>query len=202
MKNWIESSYGSSLYVNDLSVPIESNFQALRPENELVLCDASVGGRRVLETIRAGHPHGVDVRIVPVGLWLALGGARKKSGPKDRLLWGEDGLCRPERMRSKRRLDIAWSLWILLVGSGSGAHAAGFSRGHAWRVLGSGHTWVGFHGSWDGADRLPDLAPGIFRVGSGAQSVSPEEAKRLDLRYAYDYSWIRDFELLMTLRMD
>lgn len=202
MKNWIESSYGSSLYVNDISNPIESEIQALSPENELVLCDASVGGRRVLETIRAGHPHGVDVRIVPGGLWLALGGARKKSGPEDRLLWGEDGLCRPERMRSKRRLDIAWSLWILLVGSGSGAHAAGFSRGHARRVLRSGHTWVGFHGSWDGADRLPDLAPGLFRVGSGTQSVSPEEAKRLDLRYAYDYSWIRDFELLMTLRMD
>lgn len=202
MKNWIESSYGSSLYVSDLSLSCGSEIQVLSPENELVLCDASWGGRRVLDTVRAGHAHGVDVRIVPAGLWLALGGARKKSGPKDRLLWGEDGLCRPERMRSKRRLDIAWSLWILLVGSGKGANAAGFTRGQAWSVLRSRRTWVGFHGSWDGADRLPALETGIFKVGSGVQSVSSDEAKRLDLRYAYDYSWMRDFELLMTLRMD
>jgi len=202
MKNWIETSYGSSLYINDLSYLNASGFEVLKQEHMVVLCDASTGGARVLETIRAGHEHGVDVRIVPAAQWLALGGARKKSGPKDRLVWGEDGLCRPERMRSKRRMDVAWSIWILLVGPGKGAHSAGFTRDHAWQVLRSGCTWIGFHGSWEGADRLPRLAPGIFRVGSGVHSVSAEEAKRLDLRYAYDYSWIRDFELLMTLRMD
>lgn len=202
MKNWIESSYGSSLYVNDLSVRNESGFGVLNEEHVLVFCDAAAGGARVLETIRAGRRHGVDVRIVPNGQWLALGGARKRSGPQDRLVWGEDGLCRPERMRSKRRMDVAWSLWILLVGAGKGAQAAGFSRANAWQVLRSDRTWIGFHGAWNEADRLPDLRPGIFRVGSGVHSVSPEEAKRLDLRYAFDYSWIRDFELLMTLRMD
>lgn len=202
MENWIESSYGSSLYINDLSISKESGFEALVRENELVLCDASVGGKRVLETIRAGHQHGVDVRIVPTGLWLALGGARKKSGPADRLVWGEDGLCRPERKRAKRRLDVAWSMWILFIGPGRGVHSNGFSRAHALQVLRSDKTWIGFHGKWEESERLPDLAPGIFGAGSGLHRVSPEEAKRLDLRYAFDYSWVRDFELLMTLRMD
>ena len=99
-------------------------------------------------------------------------------------------------------MDVVWSLWILLVGSGKGAHAVGFSRDHAWQVLKADRTWIGFHGAWEGAERLPEMAPGIFRVGSGVHSVSPDEAKRLDLRYAFDYSWLRDFELLMTLRMD
>jgi hypothetical protein len=46
------------------------------------------------------------------------------------------------------------------------------------------------------------MNPGIFFVGKGDRAESSEEAKRLDLRYAFDFGWIRDVELLMTLRMD
>ena len=109
---------------------------------------------------------------------------------------------RVERRRAKRRVDVLWSLWILLVGGGRGRHRNSLSRRNALAVLSGKKTWLGFHGGWSGEERLPALQPGVFKVGSGDAVDSVGEAKRLDLRYAFDFGWVRDLELLMTLRMD
>ena len=109
---------------------------------------------------------------------------------------------RVERRRAKRRVDVLWSLWILLAGGGRGRHGGALSRRNAISVLLGEKTWLGFHGGWPGEERLPGLLPGVFRVGSGDMVDTLEEAKRLDLRYAFDFGWVRDLELLMTLRME
>ena len=202
VQRWVESSYGSSLNVSIVNPPNERSGATFSRRHELVLCDSSLGGTAVLAAIQAGHRGGVDVRVIPVSLWLALGGARRDSGPGELLPWGADGLGRIERRRAKRRVDVLWSLWILMVGGGRGRHADALSRRHAWAVLNGDKTWLGFHGGWSGEERLPALLPGVFKVGSGDAVDSVEEAKRLDLRYAFDFGWVRDLELLMTLRMD
>ena len=202
VRKWVESSYGSSLNVNILNFPIGSDGLVLSGRHELVLCDASLGGSAVLAAIRAGRRGGVDVRVIPGSFWLALGGARRDSGPGELLPWGADGLGRVQRGRAKRRVDVLWSLWILLVGGGRGRHRNSLSRPNALAVLSGKKTWLGFHGGWSGEERLPALQPGVFKVGSGDAVDSVGEAKRLDLRYAFDFGWVRDLELLMTLRMD
>ena len=202
VQKWVESSYGSSLVVNYLKCSFESDDFVSQAKGNLVLCDARLGGEVLLSAVRAGRDLGADVRIVPDALWLALGGTNRDSGPGELLPWGADGLGRTERRRAKRRLDMLWSVWVLLFGGGRGVHADAMSRRNAWAVLMGRRTWLGFHGGWEGEERLPAMLPGVFLVGSGHSVSSLEEAKRLDLRYAFDFGWVRDLELLMTLRTD
>ena len=150
----------------------------------------------------AASAHGEDLRIVPSDLLLALGGIRRDGAPTANLSWGADGLGRLDRMRAKRRLDLIWATVVLLVGGGKGRHSASFSRKNAWRVMKGEMTWIGFHGGWDGAERLPEMAEGALFAGTGDRALTPEEARRLDLRHASDFGWMRDLELLMNLRMD
>ena len=202
VRKWVESSYGSSLKVNYLNDSFESDDFNYKAKGNLVLCDARLGGAVLLNAVRAGRDAGADVRIVPDSLWLALGGTRRGSGPGELLPWGADGLGRTERRRAKRRVDVLWSVWVLLFGGGQGVHADSMSRENALAVLAGRRTWLGFHGGWEGEERLPVMLPGVFLVGSGDSVSSLEEAKRLDLRYAFDFGWVRDLELLMTLKTD
>ncbi len=200
---WVRSSYGSSLEVN-VVVPSKDSFMrgGGRERSDLVLCASSLGGSACLSAIRTAGEHSEDLRIVPRNLLLALGGLRRDGAPTANLSWGADGLGRMDRLRAKRRLDLVWALVVLGCGSGKGRYAGAFSRKNAWRVLKGGKTWIGFHGGWDGADRLPVLPAGVLYAGTGDRAPSPEEARRLDLRHASDFGWMRDLELLMNLRMD
>jgi len=201
--DWVQSSYGSSLDVNKMSSFTRSSTRSENLEqSDLLLYAASMGGSECLEAIRAASAHGEDLRIVPSDLLLALGGIRRDGAPTANLSWGADGLGRLDRMRAKRRLDLIWATVVLLVGGGKGRHSASFSRKNAWRVMKGEMTWIGFHGGWDGAERLPEMVEGALFAGTGDRALTPEEARRLDLRHASDFGWMRDLELLMNLRMD
>jgi len=202
LRKWVESSYGSSLTVSILNPNDSGDLEASSRRDELVLCDAELGGGKTIELIRLSHELGLDMRVVPRMDWLALGGAKSGAMQGIQLPWGADGLGRIERKRAKRRVDLLWSFWILIVGGGRGRCRGSFSRSNAIEVLSNKKTWLGFHGGWLGEERLPHLKEGVFFVGSGERARASDEAKRLDLRYAFDFGWIRDVELLMTLRMD
>lgn len=199
--NWVRSSYGSVLEVSVLSTRDGVDFAQLR-EEEMVIVDGMLGGQAVLDVLTASEGLGLDVRVVPEKLALALGGSRRSGGLAAWLPWGSDGLGREERRRAKRRVDVLFSLYVLLMGPGRNVHRDAFHRSAAMEVLRGQKTWLGWHGGWDGEDRLPVMPAGVFYVGSGRAVEGEEESKRLDLRYAYDFGWIRDVELLMTLRME
>jgi len=200
---WVRSSYGSALEVNVVG-PTQGAMarEEDRRRSDLVLVAASLGGAQCLEAIRLGREHAEDVRIVPEDLLLALGGLRRDGAPTANLSWGADGLGRKDRLRTKRRLDVLWASVVLIFGPGRGKYAAAFSRSNAWHVLQGRMTWIGFHGGWEGSDRLPLLAKGALFAGTGDRAPNSEEARRLDLRHASDFGWMRDLELLMNLRMD
>lgn len=200
IEKWVQESYGSSLEIMDFGIEVPSDEVTRRCD--MLLHGAQFGGRSCLKAIVDGGARGVDVRIVPRDLLLALGGLRRDGAPTAQLSWGADGLGRPDRMRMKRRLDVIWSLVILLVGPGKGRFSAEFTRAHARSVLSGKATWLGFHKGWEGDDRLPKLPEGILCTGTGRKESQPEVARRLDLRQAADFGWVRDFELLMNLRMD
>jgi len=200
MTNWVQGAFGSVLEMKTLAME-QSDWHEGRG-CEVALCDAGLGGQVVLDAIRRAGDFGIDLRVVPVGQWAALGGHRRESAPDALLSWGADGLGRLERRRTKRRVDVAWSLLILLLGPGRGAAGRQMTRRTARDVLSGRMTWIGFHGGWEGAERLPELSGPVFSVGTGQRMSDPEEAKRLDLRYAFDFGWMREVELLMTLRMD
>ncbi len=200
MKKWVQSAYGSVLDLNELDA--SGSGWDTGVALEVALCDAGLGGQVVLDGVRRSAESGVDLRIVPTRLWAALGGSRRESAPDALLSWGADGLGRIERRRAKRRVDVGWSLWILLAGPGRGPSGQRMTRRAAWAVLRGQQTWVGFHGGWEGAERLPRLGDAVFAVGTGHRILDGAEAKRLDLRYAFDFGWMREVELLMTLRMD
>lgn len=200
MQNWVQGAFGSVLEMRALELN-HSDWNEDR-ECEVALCDAGLGGQVVLDSIRRAGDFGIDLRVVPVAQWAALGGHRRESAPDALLSWGADGLGRLERRRAKRRVDVAWSLLTLLLGPGRGVSGQKMTRGTAWDVVSGRKTWIGFHGGWEGAERLPELAGSVFSVGTGQRMTDPVEAKRLDLRYAFDFGWMREVELLMTLRMD
>ena len=197
---WVQSAFGSKLVLNDLSP--SGLMDARDKASEVALCDAQLGGRVVLQAIQEAGNQGVDLRIVPQGLQVALGGMRQEGAPGVLLPWGADGLGRSERMRAKRRVDVLWSLLILVLGSGRGPSGQRMDRATARRVLRGEQTWIGFNGGWDGEDRLPSLPTAVFFAGGGERMNDAAEAKRLDLRYAFDFGWMREVELLMTLRTD
>ena len=202
LRKWVESSYGSSLKVSFIKLGDSGDLEASARRDEMVLCDAELGGAKTIQSVRAAGQLGIDMRVVPRMEWLALGGAKTGTAYGTQIPWGADGLGRVERRRAKRRVDVMWSLWVLLVGGGRGRWQKELSRSNAREVLANRKTWLGFHGGWSGEERLPQLKAGVFFVGSGVRVSTPDEAKRLDLRYAFDFGWIRDVELLMTLRMD
>ena len=126
VRKWVESSYGSSLNVNIYLSQLEVNL-VLSGRHELVLCDASLGGSAVLAAIRAGRTGGVDVRVIPESFWrLGRGAAGFRAWRT--LAVGSRRTGAGQRGRSKRRVDVLWSLWILLVGGGRGRHRNGLSR--------------------------------------------------------------------------
>lgn len=200
LRRWVEESYGSALDV-DLLDADALDFEKAQ-KFDMVLHGAELGGNACLHAVRQGGAWGVDVRLVPFDMSLALGGLRRDGAPAADLSLGGDGLARADRRRTKRRLDIFWSLLVLLVGPGKGRTGAAFSRRQAWRVLRGKRTWLGFHKGWEGDHRLPALQEGVLLVGSGVRASSEEEARRLDLRHASDFGWLRDLELLMNLRWD
>ena len=200
---WVRSSYGSSLEVNAvLPADVQGFAGGQGGRSDLVLCAASLGGSECLAAVRLAGKASVDLRIVPEGLLLALGGLRRDGAPTAALSWGADGLGRRDRLRAKRRLDLIWSFVILLIGGGRGQYSASFSRKNAALVIRGAKTWIGFHKGWEGADRLPALPEGALFAGTGDLAPNLEEARRLDLRHASDFGWMRDLELLMNLRMD
>jgi GT2 family glycosyltransferase len=198
--NWVQESYGSALEVIGFGPDTVTEDAMMRCD--LFLHGAESGGQSCLDAIVLGGSRGVDVRIVPRDLLLALGGLRRDGAPTAQLSWGADGLGRPDRMRMKRRLDVMWSLAMFVLGPGRGRYSKDFSRVNARSVLRGEATWLGFHKGWDGDDRLPALPKGILHTGTGHQESHPEVARRLDLRQAADFGWVRDLELLMNLRMD
>lgn len=202
LQKWVESSYGSSLKVSFINIEDSGDLEASARRDELVLCDAEWGGANTIKAVRAAGQLGIDMRVVPRLDLLALGGTKTGTAYGTQIPWGADGLGRVERRRAKRRIDVIWSLWVLLVGGGRGRWQKELSRTNAREVLANRKTWLGFHGGWSGEERLPPLKSGVFFVGIGVRASAPDEAKRLDLRYAFDFGWIRDVELLMTLRMD
>ena len=155
-----------------------------------------------MQAIREVGMWGGDLRIVPDDMLLALGGADRDGAPTAALGWGADGLGRRDRMRAKKRLDLVWALIILAIGPGKGMHGKQFTRKAALQVLVGRKVWLGFHGGWDGEERLPRLPEGVLFVGKGGKATSETEARRLDLRHAADFGWLRDLELLMNLRID
>jgi len=201
LMEWVGSSYGSAL---NLSFGAGTGAEAMTElaDCDMVLHGVDCGGAACLSAVRKGRELGLDVRIVPADLLLALGGDRRVGAAAARLSWGADGLGRLGRLRVKRRMDIFWSVFILTVGPGRGRQAAAFSRKNAWQVLRGRLTWLGFHQGWEGADRLPDVPPGVLYTGAASRAESLQDARRLDLRYASDFGWMRDLELLMNLRMD
>ncbi|RPG80817.1 MAG: glycosyltransferase [Crocinitomicaceae bacterium TMED114] len=200
IRKWVQSAYGSVLDLNDLKGGASSWSRSA--VLEVALCDAGLGGTAVLNAIMQSKNVGLDMRVIPEKMWVALGGNRRESAPDALMSWGADGLGRVERRRAKRRVDVAWSLWILVVGPGRGLHGQEMKRRVAWHVLLGRRTWVGFHEGWEGSDRLPKLSDAVFSVGTGHRMEEESEAKRLDLRYAFDFGWMREVELLMTLRTD
>jgi GT2 family glycosyltransferase len=198
--NWVQESYGSALEVIGFGPDTVTEDAMMRCD--LFLHGAESGGQSCLDAIVLGGSRGVDVRIVPRDLLLALGGLRRDGAPTAQLSWGADGLGRPDRMRMKRRLDVMWSLAMFVLGPGRGRYSKDFSRVNARSVLRGEATWLGFHKGWDGDDRLPALPKGILHTGTGHRESHPEVARRLDLRQAADFGWVRDLELLMNLRMD
>lgn len=202
IEKWVQSSYGSSLEIivleDDELKSGSVNFQSC----DLVLMSMEAGGGRCLQAIRAAGRWGSDLRIVPEDFLLALGGVDREGAPTAALGWGADGLGRKDRMRAKKRLDLLWAMVILLVGPGRGEFGRRFTRKAAWQVLKGRCVWLGFHGGWDGAERLPELPDGVLFVGSGGRAATAAEARRLDLRHAADFGWLRDLELLMNLRID
>ena len=168
----------------------------------MVLFDGGLGGNACLKAIRKGAAMDLDVRIVPTGMCLALGGLRRDGSPDEDLAWGADGLARQDRRRVKRRLDFFWAWLILVFGAGKGEIGSKFTRRAAWQVILGRRSWLGFHKGWEGDHRLPDIAEGVLYTGTGRRVGTPSEARRLDLRHASDFGWMRDLELLMNLRMD
>ena len=202
IEQWVQSSYGSSLEIMVLSPNLPTGHEAGMKACDMVLMDMGVGGARCLQAIREAGMWGSDLRIVPDDMLLALGGADRDGAPTAALGWGADGLGRKDRMRAKKRLDLVWALVILAVGPGKGLHGKQFTRKSAWHVLVGRKVWLGFHGGWDGEERLPKLPEGVLFVGKGGKAASETEARRLDLRHAADFGWLRDLELLMNLRID
>ena len=202
LSEWVRSAYGSSLDLTESGPAIEQEQLQVLDRCDMVLCDGANGGQASLDFIRLGALRGWDVRIVPEDMMLALGGTHREGAPTARLTWGSDGLGRSDRRRLKRRMDVLASMMVLLMGPGRGRFGAAFSRRNAWRVLRGKATWIGFHAGWTGDERLPGLPEGILHAGTGYRMDVPEEARRLDLRYASDFGWVRDAELLMNLRMD
>ena len=202
LSEWVRSAYGSSLQLTESGPDLVDAQSSVLDRCDIVLCDGANGGKVSLELIRLGAERRWDVRIVPEDMMLALGGTRREGAPAARLSWGADGLGRLDRRRLKRRFDVLSSVLVLLMGPGKGRLGASFSRRNAMRVLLGKATWIGFHAGWAGDERLPELPEGILHAGTGHRMEMPEEARRLDLRYASDFGWMRDAELLMNLRMD
>ena len=201
LQQWVTSSFGNTVEVMPWE-PGQGEPGWPPLDTDMVLLSASIGGGACLAAIRSAGGQQLDVRVVPDDFRMALGGARKDGAPTASLAWGMDGLGRSDRRRAKRRLDMAWSLFVLLLGPGRGRNADRFARRNAWQVMRGRNTWVGFHKGWDEADRLPPLPEAIFYAGTGDKALTAREARRLDLRHAADFGWMGDLELLMNLRMD
>jgi len=174
LKQWVASSFGNTVEV--ISWEPSNQDSGWPPlDTDMVLLSASLGGGTCLAAIRAAGGQQLDVRVVPDHFRMALGGARKDGAPTANLAWGMDGLGRSDRRRAKRRLDLAWSLLVLLLGPGRGRHADRFARRNAWQVMRGRSTWIGFHRGWDEADRLPPLPEAIFYAGTGDKALTPRK---------------------------
>jgi len=199
--SWVAESYGSAIDLTmekDSSDSVWDRFEG----HDMVLFDGGLGGDACLKAIQNGMALDLDVRIVPAGMCLALGGLRRDGSPDEDLAWGADGLARQDRRRVKRRLDIFWAFLMLVSGPGKGPSGSKFTRGAAWEVLMGRRSWLGFHKGWEGDHRLPEIPEGVLYTGTGRRVGAASEARRLDLRHASDFGWMRDLELLMNLRMD
>ncbi|MDZ4839938.1 MAG: glycosyltransferase [Bacteroidota bacterium] len=140
----------------------------------------------------------IDFKIVPSGSDFIIG-SNSKNEPGDYYLLEEKfELASPEVKKSKRSLDILFSLGILLL-----SPILTFISGpkifqNIMSVMSKQKTWVSYHKSTS-FDKLPQLLPGVLTTLNEVNRAirSEEYAEKLNFLYAKHYSKSKDIRILL-----
>ncbi len=155
--------------------------------NEVVLSGRDLSAYQIIDLMSRVADDRVDFRIA----WSEGGHVMGSGGPELGPIteWSR-AIQRPASRRSKRILDIAFSMWVLVLFPLFIAMRRWIWVSGAMKVILGKATWVGFSKDLKG---FPGLRPCLL---SRSYSKDDRVKQRINLTYARDYRWATDLGVI------
>jgi GT2 family glycosyltransferase len=166
--------------------------------DEVIFCSKDIASTQIIEWMTKVRKTGVDFKIVPDESNYIIGSNSKETVGELYTFDVELAITKPESLRSKRLLDVIFSLFLivtfpiqLLVVK----KRLGLFNNIFLTILGK-KTWVGF--SQNTTIKVDKIEDGVLSPTSGLDLglLDQDTAKRLDLLYAKEYKTMDDAMIL------
>ena len=169
--------------------------------DEIIFCAKDTTAQSIIEWMTRIDSSKVDFKIAqPDSLFIIGSNSIDTSG--ELYVFDVNSISKQRNRRNKRTIDVLGSL-ILLIGSPlilwSFSQKRTFYR-NMWQILRGKKSFVGYKYQYDESSLyLPRIRPGILSPldEHEHEPTSKESIQKLNLIYARDYSWLKDFQIIL-----
>lgn len=166
--------------------------------HEVVFCAKDMKAQAIIEHMSALDQDQVEFKIAPPESMFIIG-SNDRNDNGDLLGFQMNAITKRSNQRNKRSLDILLALLfialspILILWQ---KERATYLK-NALQVLIGKASWVGYHPADQDHVRLPEISTGVLYPGMD-KSMDSEQAHRINLIYAKDYSLNKDLDIIFT----
>jgi len=188
-----EGFVGNIIQVKDI-IPIFS-------VDEVIFCSKSISHQTIIDKMTLWKSEQVAFKIAPEDS-LSIIGSNSINTQGELYTVDINSVDKPANRRSKRVLDILFSLLFLLFYPMLiffVKQPLGFLRNIFQILIGSG-SWVGYAPVKGGGIHLPEIKPGVLSPADGMKTDKTDEEtlNKLNVLYARDYSVQKDINLILS----
>jgi len=169
---------------------------------ELIICNRDVSYRQTLSILEA-YGQNVEVRTLGDGAQAIVGSPARNTPGAAYAIERDYALHLVSKRRSKRQLDLAISMLLLLVWPlALFADDSLRALRNALRVISGRLTWVGYAANPRLMAGLPTLRPAVLPQGLMNMPLPPSTAQRINKLYARNYSVAEDLRTIWRFRRE
>lgn len=169
--------------------------------DEIIFCAKDTTAQSIIEWMTRIDSSKVDFKIAqPDSLYIIGSNSIDTSG--ELYVFDVNSISKQRNRRNKRTIDAIGS-FVLLIGSPLIVWFFSQKRAfykNIWQVLSGKKSFVGYKYQYDESSLyLPRIKPGILTPidEHDQEPQSKESIQKLNLIYARDYSWLKDFQIII-----
>jgi len=166
--------------------------------HEVVFCAKDMKAQDIIEHMSALDQDQVEFKIAPPESMFIIG-SNDRNDNGDLLGFQMNAITKRSNQRNKRSLDIILALLAILLSPLMllmQKERTGYMNNVFYVLIGKA-SWVGYHPADSDHVRLPEISTGVLYPGMD-KTMDSEQAHRINLIYAKDYSLNKDLDIIFT----